>query len=135
MYYVLTIVLLTSGWASYYAKGVMPEVYTNRLTWQQIEPCPECLGNVAVLDKELLGQKLWLTLDGITYHGPYLIADCAAQQDYAHLKAKNLVVELSYKTWQELGLPRDLVSITITYVDPKLWHPDYYVHDPTDLRR
>ena len=130
---ILTITILINGFASYYDPDWMPIVYNNRIKYQQVQPCPECIDMVAVLDKEMLGHKLWFSLDGQTFYGPMLIVDCAAEADYARLKAKNLVVELSYQMWQQLKLPRDLVPITITYIDPKLWHPNYLIYDSTNV--
>ena len=38
----------------------MERVYTNRLSWNHVEPCEECIGMIAVLDREHIGKRAWL---------------------------------------------------------------------------
>jgi hypothetical protein len=88
LHLLLTAVLLLNGLATYYNDGVMQEVYKTRIALNQITPCVECIGTVAVLDHELLNQKLWFTFDGNVYYGPMHIIDSATEGDYERLKAR-----------------------------------------------
>ena len=51
---------IIAGSVTYYAPGVMERVYTNRLSWNHVEPCEECIGMIAVLDREHIGKRAWL---------------------------------------------------------------------------
>jgi hypothetical protein len=74
----LLLSVLIAGSATYYNPGLMDEVYRNRLAWGQVEPCGECVGMVALLDAERIGERVWLSFDGGSSHvGPMLVVDCA----------------------------------------------------------
>lgn len=89
--------LLTAGDATYYAPGLMEEVYANRLAWGQVQPCPACVGYVALMDCRDLGRRVWLDWGDVT-DGPYQVIDCAAAAHVAGLRQRNRVVEVDYAT-------------------------------------
>lgn len=93
----LALALLTAGDATYYAPGVMAEVYANRLAWGQVQPCAECVGYVALMDCRDIGRLVWLDW-GDGRDGPYLVIDCAAAAHVAGLRERNRVVEVDYAT-------------------------------------
>lgn len=93
----LALALLTAGDATYYAPGVMDEVYANRLAWGQVQPCPACVGYVALMDSRDIGRLVWLDWGDVT-EGPYQVIDCAAAQHRAGLVARGRVVEVDYAT-------------------------------------
>ena len=110
----LALALLIAGSATYYNPKIMDEVYQNRLAWKQVEPCAECVGMVALLDAEHIGERVWLSFDGgVTQHGPMLVVDCAAAADRERLRAKQWAVDMDWDTWQRLSLPRRPVQVQV----------------------
>jgi hypothetical protein len=97
------ILALYVGSLTYYAEGLMQEVYANRLAWGHVEPCAECVGQIALLDREHVGRHAYLTIDGET-SGPYLVVDCAADKDRERLRARGLVGEVDHATAARLGM-------------------------------
>ena len=76
--------LLAAGIATRYDPDVMQAVVANRIEWGQLEPSPEAVGFVALLDCEHIGKTVWLeTPDGLLFR--VQVADCAAGQDRARL--------------------------------------------------
>ena len=98
-------VLLTVfvGQLTYYREGLMEEVYRNRLAWGHVEPCPRCIGQIAVLDRAHLGKHAYLTVNGATT-GPYLVVDVAAEKDRERLRARGLVAEVDHATARRFGM-------------------------------
>lgn len=93
------------GVATYYAHSVMEQVYANRLHWGQVQPCPECVGMVALLDCERIGSKVWLRHNEEVV-GPYLVVDCAAKRDLSTIRKRQIVAEVSYEqglAWHMAG--------------------------------
>ena len=95
--------VLLTGCVTYYADGVFDEVYQNRLAFGHVEPCPQCIGLVAVLDRQYVGQLAYLTRPGEAEEGPFLIADCAAAKDLVRLQARGLVAERGESLKSETG--------------------------------
>lgn len=101
------------GSLTYYAEGVMAEVYANRLAWNHVTPCAECVGQIALLDCGHLGAHAYLTI-AENVSGPYLVVDCAATQDRAALEARKLVGEVDHATAARLGmLGGPLADVTV----------------------
>jgi len=96
----------------------MEEVYENRLHWNQVQPCDECVGMVAMLDCERIGDKVWLRYDD-RVSGPFLTIDCADKKDLPEIGRRRIVVELSYEIWHELGFPERPVPMTVLASDIK----------------
>ena len=92
-----------SGMATYYAPGLMEQVYANRLLWGHVKPCQECVGLVAMLDREDVGRKVWLRYNGQIY-GPFLDVDCANPKDLEWLARHHRVVEVSGEQAQAWGM-------------------------------
>ena len=110
----LTLALLIAGSATYYNPGVMADVYANRLAWGQVEPCAECVGMVALLDKVHIGRRVWLSFDGgATTVGPMLVVDCATAQHRADLERRGWAVDVDWDTWERLKLPRMPVPVLV----------------------
>lgn len=117
-----TIVGLVSlhGALTYYDEGVFPEVVRNRLAYGQVEPCPECVGFIAVRDCEHLGDHAYLRVPGRDTIGPLLIVDCAAQQHRAGMTKRGRIAEVEPWLARELGM---------WHVGP-LYDADLYILDP-----
>lgn len=98
---------------TYYADGVFDEVYTNRITFGHVQPCPQCIGLVAVLDRQYVGDLAYITRPGHAEEGPFLIADCAAAKDLVRLQARGLVAEVDYQTAQRWGMRAPLTGVTV----------------------
>jgi hypothetical protein len=95
------------GSVTYYNDGVFDAVVANRLRWGHIEPCPDCVGVIAVLDCARLGERAYLRVpDRADLIGPLLIVDCAARQDYARLQRRGLIAEVDAPLARELGMWR-----------------------------
>lgn len=100
----LGLALLVAGSATFYADGVMNEVYANRLAWGHVQPCTECVGMVAMIDRQMLGQQVWLQRSGLPPEGPFLVVDCAAKQHRGALVKRGLVAEVDWQTAQRWGM-------------------------------
>lgn len=87
--------LVLEGKITFYGAGVMEQVYKYRLGAGEVEPCMECVGMIAVLDAEHIGKHAYITLPNRTPFGPFLIVDCARQQDLAPLRQAGLIAEVS----------------------------------------
>lgn len=95
----LSLALFTEGQASYYAPGLMDEVYANRLGWGHVQPCESCVGMVALLDVGNLGRLVYLDFgDDLGIEGPFLVVDVAQAEHRAGLRKRNRVVEVDYAT-------------------------------------
>jgi len=112
----LLLSVLLTGCVTYYADGVFDEVYQNRLAFGHVEPCPQCIGLVAVLDRQYVGQLAYLTRPGEAEEGPFLIADCAAAKDLVRLQARGLVAEVNWATAQRWGMRAPLYGVTVRIV-------------------
>jgi hypothetical protein len=105
-------VLPISGFAMYYNPNVMQEVVRNRLAMGHISPCPECIGDVALLRVGDLNRRVWLKwADGVV-EGPFLVADVAAQHHIPQLLARNWVVDVDNQTAVRRGM-RGPVMVTV----------------------
>ena len=110
----LLLALLVAGSATYMDASFTAEVYGNRLAWGQVEPCAECVGYVALLDADRIGEHVWLSFDGgATHVGPLLVFDCAAAGDRAALRRRGWAVDIDGATWQRLGLPKMPVPVQV----------------------
>jgi len=112
----LLLAVLLTGCVTYYADGVFDEVYANRLAFGHVEPCPKCIGLVAVLDRQYVGELAYLTRPGHAEEGPFLIADCAAAKDLVRLQARGLVAEVDWQTAQRWGMRAPLYGVTVRIV-------------------
>lgn len=105
-----------TGKLTYYNPGVMEQVYRNRLLWNHVEPCPECIGMMAVKDCKQLGALAYISLiRGSTTEitGPYLIVDCSNRSHLSgHIKTK-LIGEVDYQTAKEFDMDGPLYNVTI----------------------
>jgi hypothetical protein len=93
----LSLALLTSGDASYYAPGVFDRVAEYNIGRGKIQPCERCIGYVALLDAEDMGRLVWLDW-GAVIDGPYLVADCAQEKHRQALAQRGRIVEVDYQT-------------------------------------
>jgi hypothetical protein len=115
------------GRAMYYNPGIMAAVYTYRLQNQEIKPCPECVGYVALLRAGDLNRKVWLRWEDGTVEGPFLVIDVAARHHVPLLLSRNWVVDVDYQT----ALRRNMYSPVPVTV---LASPPYDVTEPPDFR-
>jgi hypothetical protein len=114
----LLLAVIVAGTATFYNPGIMDRVYRNRLAWGQVAPCAECVGMVALLEPERIGERVWLSFDGgVTQIGPLLVVDCAAAQHRADLERRGWAVDVDWQTWERLKLPRMPVPVQVTIVE------------------
>jgi len=97
-------VLIASGMATRYSPETMDQVYQNRLRWGHVQPCSECVGQVALLDCSRLGQRVWLESPSGAIVGPVLVVDCAASHHTDMLLERGFAVDLSYELAESLGV-------------------------------
>ncbi|MCU0508658.1 MAG: hypothetical protein MUC34_09685 [Anaerolineae bacterium] len=105
------------GLATYYNPGIMEYVQTYRLQAGDIDPCPECVGSVALLRAGDIGRKVWLQPPGGDPVGPFLVVDCARRQDVLPLLQRNWAVDVSFEVGQYWGMNRPLDGV-IVFEDP-----------------
>ncbi len=105
------------GLATYYNPGMMEKVLAYRVSVLDIDPCPECVGTVALLRAGDIGRKVWLQPPGGDPVGPFLVIDCARRQDVQPLLDRNWVVDVSYEVGQYWGMNRPLDGV-IVFEDP-----------------
>lgn len=105
------------GLATYYNPGMMEQVLDYRLGAGDIDPCPECVGTVALLRAGDIGRKVWLQPPGGDPVGPFLVVDCARRQDVQPLLDRNWVVDVSYEVGRYWGMNRPLDDV-IVFEDP-----------------
>lgn len=86
---------IASGFATYYAPGLMRTVMRNRGL-----DCPECVGGIALLTCKRLGDRLWVRRAGRAPIGPLLVADCGGHG----LPFPLWVADVDYSTGQALGM-------------------------------
>jgi hypothetical protein len=94
-----------SGYASYYADGVMDATIYAR---QGMGHIPLDLrgwaGFVARPSCREIGSTIWLRLEGFRKFLPYLVTDCARRDDgdgaLSWMEVNNILVEVDYKTWR-----------------------------------
>ena len=99
-----TFLTLAVGVATYYSDGLMQEVYTNRLVYGQVRPCPQCVGFVALNEARYLGAHIWLDWPCYGISGPYLVVDCAQTEHLAARVAAGRVVEVSRSVAKQLRM-------------------------------
>ena len=99
-----------------------PNVMERVAAYRQLE-CAECVGTVAVPDCGQLGERIWLERDG-GVEGPFLVVDCAAEEDRERLTQRGLVAEVDWLTaqrWQMFG-PVSCQSAAGPYPAAQWWH-------------
>lgn len=113
----LLLAVVMTGSVTYYADGVFDEVYTNRLAFGHVQPCTECIGLIAVLDRAYVGDLAYVTRPGHAEEGPFLVADCAAMKDFGRLQQRGLVAEVDWATAQRWGMRGPLYGVRVRIVD------------------
>ena len=116
----LLLAVVIAGSVTYYADGVFDEVYANRLAFGHVAPCPECIGLIAVLDRQYVGDLAYVTRPGHAEEGPFLVADCAAAKDFGRLQQRGLVAEVDWATAQRWGMRAPLYDVTVRIVAREL---------------
>ena len=102
-----------TGLATFYALGMMEHVLDVRDGYGQMLRCPECVGTVALLRAGDIGRKVWLQPPGGEKIGPFLVIDCARQEDVWPLVSRNWVVDVSYELGELWGMNRPLDDVTV----------------------
>jgi len=77
--------------------------------------CADCIGYVAIIDCDRIGERVWLRRPGTIAEGPYAIADCAHSRHVSKLVARNWVVDVDWETairWDMHAPIRDVKVIT-----------------------
>ena len=89
--------MLIYGDATFYAPGVMTEVLANRIAWGHVQPCPECIGMVALADCGQLGARAWI-IGPRGMEGQFLVTDCGT------FLTPGRVAEVDWDTAQRWGM-------------------------------
>jgi hypothetical protein len=95
---------VAQGKATRYNPGVMDAVIGNRIRWGQLDVGQPNRGYVALADCGYLNQRVVIELPDGSFTGPYLVADCGAEQDQEHLQEIGFAVDLSWEVAQDLGV-------------------------------
>jgi hypothetical protein len=112
------------GEVTYYGPGVMERVYENRLRWGHVEACPECIGMVALLEREHVGKRVFLQRAGEKREGPFLVVDCAARKDLRRLKERGLVAEVDWRTARRWGMRGPVEGVRVMFEDAVFWRQE-----------
>ncbi len=105
------------GLAMYYNPGIMREVVAYRLQRAQIDPCPECVGYVALLRRGDLNRKVWILWPDGTVEGPFLVVDVAARHHVSSLLKRGWAIDVDYKTALRHRMNRPL-PVTVLAAPP-----------------
>lgn len=110
----VTYLVLLHGSVTYYSPGLMDLAYANHLRYGHLEPCPTCIGRIAVPDPQYTGWHAYITFPGQPVTGPYLVADNGT------LATPNRVAELEYELAEDLGIVGvgPLMEVTIFLLEP-----------------
>ncbi len=109
--------LIATGKATRYREGLMQKVVENRLRWRHVTAAQvaAAAGFVAVADAGYLGRTVYVEWPDGTMTGPYLVADCGAEQDQGHLQRIGFAVDLSWELAQlyleRMDMPRRGVRV------------------------
>lgn len=101
------------GLATFYADGVMDRVVAYRGL-----SCAECIGAVALLEPEHIGQQIWLQAPGREVEGPFLVADCANRAHAPALRERGFVVDVDWETAQRWGMRGPLPGVQVFFEEP-----------------
>lgn len=104
------------GDVSYYGKGLMQKVASNR----QMSLGAYADG-VALMSCGDLGRGVWLETAQGKVVGPLRVVDCAQREHYHGLLERGRVAEVSRRLWEGLGWPEDLVKATVWFKFPREW--------------
>jgi hypothetical protein len=88
-----------------YGPSLVKEVYENRLAWHQVEPCPQCVGEIVMMRKGDLGRLVWVRYGNGKTVGPLLVIDCSNRRHFADNVEKGLVAEISTVLAVEMDVP------------------------------
>lgn len=110
------------GFSTYYNPGVMEQVVSYRTRVGDITPCPECIGEVALVRAGDINRRIWLQLDDTTVEGPFLVTDCAHTWDVGPLVRRGWGVDLDYDTAARWDF--DMRVVTILDEPPADWAQD-----------
>lgn len=100
--------IILHGYMTHYAPGSMRAAYLNQLRYRHVTPCPECVGQIALVDCEYLDERVHLRVRGVTY-GPLHVVDCAEAQYHAALDGRGIIGELDYVMATRLGTLRQVL--------------------------
>ena len=103
----LLAVHLLTGDVTYYGNGVFEQVYANRLAWAHVQPCPRCVGMIALADPAHLGKRAYLTRPGCAPEGPFLVTDSGVFQ------TPGRVAEVDYQTAQRWQMRGPVMGVTV----------------------
>ena len=105
---ILPIAIIVSGYASYYAPGVMDATVAQRREWQQL-PAGEFDGYVARPLCNEIGDVVQLRHDGGAWER-HAVADCARRDNgdgaLSWMQSNGILVEVDWHTWQRWGRDR-----------------------------
>jgi hypothetical protein len=95
----------------YYNPGVLETVLENRLKFERVELCEECIGRVAMLRFGDVNRKVWLQFYGSHLEGPFHVIDAAATQHVGMLIDRDWILDVDYQTAQRWDMRMPYVTI------------------------
>jgi hypothetical protein len=104
---------LLHGEITYYAPGVMQQVYSNRLVWRHVAPCARCVGMIALADARQLGRHAYITRPGLPTEGPYLVTDAGT------FRTPGRIAEVDHGTAHRWGMRGPVQDVTVFVMDGK----------------
>lgn len=111
----VTFLVTLHGAVTYYNLGLMDIAYANHLRYGHLEPCPNCIGRIAVPDPQYTGWHAYITFPGRPVSGPYLVADNGV------LSTPGRIAELEFALAEDLGIVGrgPLHNVTIFLMEPR----------------
>jgi hypothetical protein len=98
------------GYATFYAPGVMEATADYRGL-----SCADCAGYAAMIDPEMLGQRVWIARPGQRSEGPFLVVDCGKKEHREGQRRRGLVAEVDFETARRWGMRGPVVvRVSIT---------------------
>jgi len=95
--------IIAEGKATRYNPGVMEQVVANRLRWGQLNLDRPHAGYVALADCKYLNRMVSLEIPGQGSFGPFLVADCGAEEHQQYLQDIGFAVDLSWQLAVRFG--------------------------------
>ena len=96
------------GKAMYYNPGIMQAVLDYRKAQGQVNPCPECVGHVALLRSGDLNRRVWIEWPDGMVEGPFLVIDVAARHHIQMLLQREWVIDVDFRTAMRHNMNRPL---------------------------
>ncbi len=105
------------GFATYYAPGVMEDVARYREQVGDVSPCPDCIGDIAMMRAGDVGRKVYLVYQG-HIQGPFRVVDCSTERDFWPNILSGHIVEVPHWLAMQWGMTGP-VEVTVLQPAPR----------------